>query len=207
MNMNPTNFRSLLRSILLEGAVLFLGAVLRPLVLINDREVFMHGLSEHSVTELLQAALVLLAASVFWIRSAQMSEYQSWLQCMGGFFTLVLIREMDFYLDYVYHGFWSLLASLFLIFVVALAWRSRATFRNGLLYFISYKSYVYIMIGVIIIIVFSRLFGSGDFLQSIMQDQYSPAIKTYIQEGLELLGYYLVAMGAVKFALMTRSKK
>ncbi|NNE06206.1 MAG: hypothetical protein HKN15_10835 [Xanthomonadales bacterium] len=205
--MNPTNFRSLLRSTLLEGGVLFLGAVLVPLVVISDREVFMHGLSEHSVTEFLQAILVLLSASVFWMRSAQLPEYRSWLQCMGGFFTIVLIREMDFYLDYVYHGFWSLVASLFLVFVVVLALRSRGTFKNGLAHFISSNSTPYFMSGVIIVIVFSRIFGSGDFLQSIMQDQYSAAIKTYIQEGLELLGYFLVTVGAVKFALMTRSKK
>ena len=59
------------------------------------------------------------------------------------------------------------------------------------------------MIGVVMVVLFSRIFGARAFLLAIMQEQYNPAFKTSMQEGLELFGYFLVAMGSAKYAIAT----
>ena len=205
MKQSDPHHPSVVRTALIEGVLLLLGAALVPLIVFSDRHIFMHGLSEHSSTEILQAILTALAASVYWVRSVQLHEYRSWLQALAGFFTLVLIREMDFYLDYIYHGFWSLLASLLLVLVLVMTWRSRHTFRSGLMHYLSHNAHVYVMIGVVMVVLFSRIFGSSDFLLAIMEEQYNPAFKTSMQEGLELFGYFLIAMGSTKYAIMSHN--
>lgn len=207
MSHSSSNDRSVISATLVEGMVLLLGAALVPVVVFSDRHIFMNGLSEHSRTEILQAVLTALAASIYWLRSIHLPLYRSFLQALAGFFTIVLVREMDFYLDYVYHGFWSLLASLVLLMVLALCWRSRGTFRTGLTHYLAHHAHVYVMTGVVMVILFSRVFGSSDFLSAIMEEQYSPAFKTSMQEGLELFGYFLIALGSARYAITTRNPK
>ena len=57
----------------------------------------------------------------------------------------------------------------------------------------------YIFIGLLIIIVFSRAFGTGSLWHDIMGDDYDTLYKNIIQEGLELFGYGLVLYGSMLF--------
>jgi len=207
MKQSDPRRRSVVSTALIEAVLLLLGAALVPVIVFSDRHIFMHGFSEHSRAEILQAALTALAASIYWVRSVQLPDCRSWLQALAGFFTIVLIREMDFYLDYIYHGFWSLLASLCLVLVLVMTWRSRHTFRTGLVQYLAHNAHVYVMIGVVIVVLFSRIFGSSDFLLAIMEEQYNPAFKTSMQEGLELFGYFLIAMGSAKYAITPHDRK
>jgi hypothetical protein len=59
------------------------------------------------------------------------------------------------------------------------------------------KNFVHITLGLILILIFSRIFGSGQLWRDIMGDDYSIIYKTVIQEGIELLGYIFVLYGSI----------
>ena len=59
------------------------------------------------------------------------------------------------------------------------------------------KHFVYISLGLILILIFSRTFGSGHLWEHVMGDDYTMVYKTVIQEGIELLGYIFVLYGSI----------
>ena len=78
-------------------------------------------------------------------------------------------------------------------------WRNRATFQAGMERYLPRQSHAYILVGLVMVVAFSRMFGSGDFLQQVMGDDYKLQYRTFIQEGLELAGYILLAWGALRY--------
>ena len=57
------------------------------------------------------------------------------------------------------------------------------------------KSFTCVAVGLLITILFSRLFGTGQLWQAVMGEDYRSLYKSIIQEGLELLGYVLICFG------------
>ena len=59
------------------------------------------------------------------------------------------------------------------------------------------RAYFYLLVGLVIVLVFSRVFGSGNLLWDyVMAGAYTHGFKTTLQEGLELFGYVFIAVGA-----------
>ena len=66
------------------------------------------------------------------------------------------------------------------------------------------KHFSYIITGLIFILLFSRLFGTGILWREIMGDNYDSLYKDIIQEGLELTGYMLVGYGSLLHLMYRR---
>ena len=49
----------------------------------------------------------------------------------------------------------------------------------------------------LIVLIFSRIFGTGDLWRAILKENYIGHCITAIQEGLELLGYLIIFYGAI----------
>ena len=58
------------------------------------------------------------------------------------------------------------------------------------------NAYFNILVGLVIILIFCRLFGSGTLWKEVMNDDYHHIYKTIIQEGLELFGYVFLFIGS-----------
>ena len=157
------------------------------------------GPAEWSLTELLQEALLLLSALVFWRAAWRRPRSRACLVLMAGFFTTMLIREADVFLDKISKGFWVYPAVIVAVGAIAYAVRNRATLFTPLAQYISERFFTFIMIGLLIVIVFSRLFGSSLLWEMVMGELYDPDYKTVVQEGIELMGYGLIFYGSLLF--------
>jgi hypothetical protein len=175
-----------------------------PAVVALDIEIFLYGSSELSVTELSQEALILLSAAMFGATAWRMPNDRAGLLLVAGLFTCMLIREADMWFDMISKGFWIYPALLVGGSAIFYAARCRAATIDALADYAATRSHVYIMIGLLIVLLFSRVFGTSSFLQEIFAENYHPAYKTIIQEGLELLGYIFVAFGSVRFFVQSR---
>lgn len=60
--------------------------------------------------------------------------------------------------------------------------------------------------GVMLLLVFSRLFGMGSFWHNIMGADYVREVKIIAEEGTELLAYCLIAFASVKTVNGFRNK-
>lgn len=177
---------------------LFLAALLTSirLIITIDGEIILAGASENSVTEYTQEGLILLSAILFGIGAWRRPESRGFLVLVAGLFGCMFVREFDNHLDRIAHGFWVYPAVLLAVTSIVYARLCGRTVLAPMAVYTQTRSYVYLSIGLLIVIVFSRIIGSNSLWRELMGDDYQWAYKTIIQEALELSGYVLIAYGS-----------
>lgn len=172
-------------------------ALLPPLFVMVDVRVFHDSMMEVSLTEMAQAAVLGFAAAVFGCRAHKNLNTRGFELLVSGFFTCMLIREMDGLLDLIRHGFWfwpALWVALGVVGYVGMA--CRTSVLKPMAAFIGQKSYYHIVFGLLVVLVFSRVFGSGRFWAGLLEMDSGRLFKASLQEGLELLGYVWIGYGS-----------
>ncbi|WP_417839801.1 hypothetical protein [Tritonibacter scottomollicae] len=189
--------RRKLRSVVIEFLALtglLVGVVLAVMI---DLKLLKNSVSEASLTEALQAVLVLASALIFIWRAMREVEARGYLIGLATLFTCMFIRENDAYLDQVYHGFWAVPVGIAAVAGAVLIGRYKATLVEPLTSQIEERHSTFMFMGLLIVLVFSRLFGTGALWQAAVGAEYNAIFKTIVQEGLELLGYALIVFGSV----------
>jgi hypothetical protein len=171
--------------------------VLAVFVVVIDTGLLEQGNSEFSITELSQEACILVSAILFGLSARYDRQARGFFVLVTGLFATMLIRESDAFFDQIQHGFWVIPALIMSLSAVLYASKFPGTIIKPMLENMDSKNFVYINLGLIIILIFSRTFGSGIIWREIMGADYSIVYKTVIQEGIELLGYILVLYGSI----------
>lgn len=142
-----------------------------------------NSLGEQSLTELFQALLLLFSLLCFYqIKRDDCLPRAAIL--VFGFFTVLLIREMDVYFDLIFHGFWiyPALNVTFVSVVYALRGNNLNEQMSTLL---NDKNMQSLITFVVLLFVFSRLYGMGDFWEGVMGSQYVRDVKNISEETIE----------------------
>ena len=121
------------------------------------------------------------------------------------FFRELKIPLLDAYFDEIVHGAWKYFALALVAFVCFKAWKigienTIETLAN----FMKTRSFIFIFIGLLIVLAYSRLFGMGELWHAVMGENFNRTVKNVVEEGSELWGYALVFWGAVKYWLETK---
>ncbi|WP_127112089.1 hypothetical protein [Shimia sediminis] len=182
--------------IVLEFLALALVMISVPLIVRFDLVHLGTNLSEQSATEYSHNIALTLGCLLFASGAVKHTHKRGYLILVSGFLLTLVIRENDAILDQIDHGFWKYPAVLAMIATGVLVWRHRDTLRDPFLDHFESRSFAYFLTGLFIVLFFSRLFGSSVFLRDALGDNYTPWIKTIIQESSELLGYLVLLMGA-----------
>ncbi|WP_370399259.1 hypothetical protein [Sulfitobacter sp. JB4-11] len=177
------------------GICLLLAAV--PFVVFLDTSVIGDQMSETSLTELLHNIGAFVATICFYRGAVLYPEQRACLVIGATLFAILSIRELDFLFDYIWHGFWVWPALVTLAVGIWVARRSPGTFRRPFLEYLKGRQATFVYLGFALLIIFTRLFGTGDLWEGVMKEAYDPRVKAAIQEGLELLSYTLIAYGSV----------
>lgn len=182
-----------------EFLLLALLTLLAPAAIGIDIFLLGNSLDDASVTEFTQEGLLLASALVFWLHAWKIPAARGFLVLVAGFFSCMLIREFDYLFDLIWHGFWQWPAAAIAAVSIGYArLRCRGTVLQPMADFIGSRPYIHLVTGLVIVIVFSRVFGSGNlFWEPIIAD-YQHLYKSVIQEGTELLGYVFVAWGSLQ---------
>lgn len=150
---------------------------------------------ESSPVEYMQELLMALTASLFFLLAIRDPEKRGFLVLVGGFFTCITIRELDGLLDTIGHGFWKYPAWLVAISAITCAIRSKGSGLQ-LAKYTQHASFGLMLGGIVSLLLFSRLFGSGDLWRTFMGDNYMRPVKDLAEEGTELLSYCLIFFSA-----------
>lgn len=154
---------------------------------------------EFSVTELAQLALLAGTVLTLLRLAVRSGEDRRFAVLAAGFFVCMLIRESDSALDQLVDGLWQALvafvATSCLVYGL-LDWRS--TLR-GMARLVSSRIGLLMILGLAILLAYSRLFGMGALWQGLLEDQYLRVFKNAAEEGSELLGYFLIASASLGF--------
>lgn len=175
-------------------------AFLPALTVHVDINVIGHGLGDYSVTEYVQETLLFLSAILFWYGAWKNPQSRGFLLLVAGFFTCMFIREHDELFNSISDGFWLYPAILTAIATIGAVIVYRETVLTPMADFTETKASHNIFFGLLVVLVFSRVFSSGNLLWiDIMGDDYKWLYKSAIQEGLELFGYIFIFYGSSQF--------
>jgi hypothetical protein len=155
-----------------------------------------NNLSEQSLTEIFQQLLLIFSIAIFAWSSTKVEESRTLFILIAGFFGCMFLRELDYYFDMIRHGFWFYPTILLASAVISYSVWNRTYLISSIRSFSQTNAYFNILVGLVIIMIFSRLFGSGTLWKDVMNDDYHHIYKTIIQEGLELFGYMFVFIGS-----------
>lgn len=184
------------RTAVAEIASLLFIFVATPLIVFFDTSVVGDPMSENTLTERLQIALIVISTAVFAVGTLWHAHLRGYLGAVTVLLACMTIRENDHLLDNVYHGFWLLPALIVLGVGSVFVWKHRLGVSAAFAAHLNSHSGAFFSLGLLLLLVFSRLFGTGDLWEGIMGSAYTPIVKTAVQEGLELLGYFLIAYGS-----------
>ena len=164
--------------------------------------------SESTYTEWSQVGCLVLMI-LFFLGAAIIDQAGQRLSIlMIGATVVALIREFNnFFNDQVFDGAWQTLA---VVAAVTTGWiyhRYTGSFKIPFTRFIQSSSCGVMMAGFITTFVFSRLFGRTIFWQAVMEEQYFRSVKNAAEEGIELLGYGLMLLGAIEYFYYTLKRK
>ena len=187
----------LLIKLLLRIIFLVLAVVAAVLCLHVDVNIIKNGLSEVSLTEIVQESILLLIVLIHLIRARRNSVQRQCNVLIAGFFLAMLIRELDAVFDLVRHGSWVWFALLVSVVSIIYALRNPAQVAQQLIAYTRSPSYGVMVAGLLTILIFSRLFGMSILWESILQDGYVRIVKNMVEEGIELFGYILCLGAAV----------
>ncbi|CAI0856586.1 hypothetical protein [Serratia entomophila] len=154
---------------------------------------------ETSLTEIAQELMLASVSACFFTGAVLRRAYRPAWALIGGFFLCMLIREMDFAFDLLWHGAWVWFALAVTLVCLAFGVRHRAAALRGLVHFVSHPNYGMMCAGLLCILVFSRLFGMHVLWQELMLDGYNRVVKNMVEEGCELVGYGFCLMATLGY--------
>lgn len=152
---------------------------------------------EWGPTEIAQSAALGISSALFFLEAARQPSVRGALVLVGGFLGCMFIREQDYFLDFIRHGFWFWPAITLAVGCLAYAARDlRATIR-GLEHFVRWKYFPFLLIGLAITLAYSRLFGMRFLWEMLLGKHFIYTAKSAMEESSELLGYLFILVSAI----------
>lgn len=162
---------------------------------------------EDGVIEWVQFSCLLFAAFIFLscaTTNPHNRELSLWLAALACF---AAIREMDATLDTLIPIFSWKVAFLVLIYPAIRILKNRAAFLRQLAVFLKSQAFALLWTGFIVAIPAAQLIGHGPLLEAVMGDAYKGIYKRIIEESGEVIGYMILAIGAIEMYFLNKSQQ
>lgn len=184
-----------------------IGCLLPALAAIDICLMLRHTYAEMPLTELTQQVLLGLTMVLFWRQAVRDPRSRRFYVLVAGFFTCAFIRELDNWLElWLPDGSWAVPAVLLAAAAILYALSGRQQIAGPMRAMANSRAWVFMMIGLVILLAYSRILGSGALIWGkTLQDGSANLVKTVIQESLELLGYVLISYGSLLYTLAPRN--
>lgn len=194
------------RTCLRAGAFLFgcavLTAVAGLLFILDARTPAEIHFSENARVEFAELAFLLLTMLGFAWGSGPDARRRTLTTLFCGMALTALIRELDWIMDDLAHGFWKIPAAVVVLATAVSLWRRRAHLFPALAEFTGRPAWGLLASGFLTIVVFSRLIGmKANWVAMLGHGAVMTSVKRAAEEGVELLGFTLLACGAWAFLL------
>ena len=187
--------------------MLVMGAMAHLVMMEGYRDQTGAEYSEQSLVEWLESISALLASVCFLCAAVIYRPLRAACVMLAALTAMMFIREADFFLDAVFDGAWQALVTVVLLATGLYLWRQTLPIRDSILAYAREPSSGVMLAGILVTIVYSRLFGRGSFWEALMGDGYQRAVKNAVEEGTELAGYALMFIAAVEILLVCFSRR
>lgn len=165
-----------------------------------------NNLGEISVTEMLELLSLLVSCCAFLMLSRHRPDTKHAAILIASFFLVMFIRELDFFFDMISHGSWIYPAIAVTFSALVYAGKQSRNSINQLAEVLRSPHMNTLIIGLMLLLVYSRLFGMGNFWKGVMSEHYVRDVKNIAEEATELLGYLIISLGSVRTYLSLTRK-
>ena len=151
---------------------------------------------ELTFTEIGQEVILFVLFLFYLFIGVKWKEIQVISNFVSLFFLMAFIREFNFLIDKWIYPVLVVFAIMIWIFI-----RDFKKIRKGCIQFFSLPASHWFISGLLITLVFSRLFGRSKFWRILYPEDNYRLAKAATEEGLELLGDTLMLISAIEFLL------
>lgn len=184
--------------------------------------------SDGGPVEILQSVFALMTAGFFLLASRHDAGRTPFAVLISGFLFCVVVRESDYILDELFRHLWKVGVTVILILTAVYGLRVRKQIPASVSRFVCHPAFGLFMAGILVLLVFSRLFGKGDYWEGIildwkwedvkalvrehtqdttytllMENKYM-TIKRVVEETSEQIGYFLMLIASYEYFLDAR---
>ena len=179
-------------------------SLLVPVLIFVDFKIINGNCGEYGIVEIAQEVIILILSVYSFVSLKKVLGNIAY--GLGAFFLLIFIRELDFLFDNIYHGAWFVIALVSMAICVIkyyLEYIKTSKFKElkkELKLFAQTKDFNLFGLGIVIVLIFSRIMGTGSLWKVILDENYDRIIKTVIQEGVELYGYGIALLALLSIS-------
>ncbi len=194
------NNYQLIRTVVLEFLLFACIASIPFLALYIDLFYLENMVEEESVVEYTQSFCLIMMIIFFFRIAIKIKEKRSGFILITGFLLCMFIREQDNLFDNLFfHGSWFYFALPTAVICILYALRNYNSLIPGLKSFITSKEYSVFLLGLVIILITSRLLGMGRIWEYVLGLGYVRTAKHIIEECSELFGYCFMLFSVFRF--------
>lgn len=155
---------------------------------------------ELGAVETAETVFAITTALIFLLAGRMDSRSEPCAVVVATLLFCAFVRESDYLLDeMVGRHAWKVIVTLILVLLVFYAMRNLHRIVDSVSHFVMQPSFGVFMSGVLVLIIFSRLFGYGPFWKELIEGSYYRVIKTIVEEGVELMGYFLILVSSCEY--------
>lgn len=163
---------------------------------------------ESSATELMHDTFAFVTCALFLLAAYFSRSLRPAAVVVATLSGMMLIREFDAFLDAnVFDGAWQTLVCIALFASTVYLIKQPEPVKPSLIEYSKLSSAGIYLSGILVVLVFSRLFGRGSFWEAVMGDGYMRVVKNIVEEGTELIGHALLVIAAVEFLWLIFSRR
>jgi hypothetical protein len=182
---------------------LWLGFVVTipPLCLYLDIRAFGSEIPEQSFIEITQEVFLFICIGLFSYLAYRKPVDRVFAVMAAAFFACLLIRELDALFDQIVHGLWKYIATPVAVTALMYGTKNIHSMLSGLSRFLHSQAGVIMIVGLVVLLFYSRLFGMADLWRALMGEGYIHTVKKAVEETCELLGYSLIIAASARYLL------
>ncbi|NJN42434.1 MAG: hypothetical protein HC811_09640 [Flammeovirgaceae bacterium] len=165
---------------------------------------------ELSYTEIAQEVFLLLLCIVYVIIAYKFPKVKGLALAFLGVYLSALAREYNNYFHTWFSGMWQTIVIVILLVTTYLVNKNRLTLLKPLRKFVDTPSFGLTLCGILIVLIFSRLYGLHTIWFNILNADLTGSyrwIKNAAEEGTELLGYSFLFFGAIDYFFYNHRKQ
>ena len=162
--------------------------------------------TEKAPTEIAQSIVLASAAILYFWEALRNQVLRKALVLVGGLLGCMLIREQDYFLDMVFHGFWKWPALALAFFCIGYAMKTPAATLTALAALARKRCFSTLLTGLVMVLAYSRIFGTTLLWKTLMPYGDWRIAKYAVEESSELLGYLLILLSVVLLRLSRKDE-
>lgn len=153
---------------------------------------------ENGLIEWMQLSCLLTACTIFLIGCMFISQFREIFILLASVCAFAAVRELDSFLDNLIPVIGWKIATVIIVFAAWMAYIHKEKLAKQVPRFLSSPAFVVLWAGFIMAVPVAQLLGHGEFLETLMGDDYNHAYKRVIEESGEVVGYLLIVAGSVE---------